>query len=101
MKETRLKKYQNYRKQIEKQFDDTPVETQKPATRVIYASTNTNTNTSALPLDEIIKKNEELSEEELLLKQQQRKQRNKLLLAIGGGILFATAIIVIGILLFL
>jgi hypothetical protein len=99
MKETRVKKFNTYRKQIEKQFDE-PVNTNKePSTKVIYPSSVTNT-TGTLPLDEIVDTERRMSEEELALKKQDFNNKLKLALLIGGIIIVAALIIVIGICLF-
>jgi predicted nucleic acid-binding Zn ribbon protein len=101
MSDSRIKKYEQYRKNIAKRNDDEVFdEDKKPTSRVIH-HTNTLNTTSALPIDEIVQTLNERSEEEIQLQKQRRRAFMKQALLIGGLILAAILIIVVGIISFI
>ena len=98
--ETRVKKYETYRKNISKsKSEDILNEDRKPSSRVIF-QTNTLNTTSALPIDDVVQTLNEPTEEEIALKKQRRKELVKQILIIGGLALAACLIIVVGIIIF-
>lgn len=100
MSETRVKKYETYRKNISKsKSEDILNEDRKPSSRVIF-QTNTLNTTSALPIDDVVQTLNEPTEEEIALKKQRRKELVKQILIIGGLALAACLIIVVGIIIF-
>ena len=100
MSETRVKKYETYRKNISKsKSEDILNEDRKPSSRVIF-QTNTLNTTSALPIDDVVQTLNEPTEEEIALKKQRRKELVKQILIIGGLVLAACLIIVVGIIIF-
>lgn len=100
MADSRIKKYENYRKKINAVDNSTSFEDKKTPKTRIYSHTDTLNTTSALPLDEIVSSLDEISQEELRLKIKKRKTIIKNTFIVAGLILVACAIIITGIFLF-
>ena len=99
MSETRVKKYENYRKQIKKSFEVKEVEEAKASTRFLHISSSTNT-TTTLPLDQIVKQEKILSEEEINLKRQHNLGIFKNIMIVVGILAAITIAVLFGIFLF-